>query len=55
MKGWRFAKIEEIKSTLLEELKNVYQNYFDDWKKCWHKCIIFEGDYFEGDNIDIEE
>ncbi|EFN69735.1 hypothetical protein EAG_10056, partial [Camponotus floridanus] len=21
---------------------------FEDWKKRWHKCIISEGDYFEG-------
>ena len=24
-------------------------------KKCWHKCIISAGDYFEGDKIDIHE
>ena len=59
MKGWRFATIEEIKTALLDELKTIpksaYQKCFEDWKKRWHKCIIFEGDYFEGDNIDIDE
>ncbi|KYN50340.1 hypothetical protein ALC62_14059 [Cyphomyrmex costatus] len=50
----RFATIEEIKTALLEELipKSAYQQCFEDWKKRWHKCIISEGDYFEGDKID---
>ena len=59
MKGRRFDTIEEIKTRLLRELKDipksVYQKCFEDWKKRWHKCIISEGDYFEGDNIESHE
>ena len=59
MKGRRFATIEEIKTESLRELKDIpksaYQKCFEDWKKRWHKCIISEGDYFEGDNIEIHE
>ncbi|XP_018050140.1 PREDICTED: uncharacterized protein LOC108688408 [Atta colombica] len=59
MKGRRFATIEEIKTTSLEELKAIsksaYQKCFEEWKKRWHKCIISEGDYFEGDKIDSDE
>lgn len=59
MKGRRFATIEEIKTASLEELKAIpkiaYQKCFEDWKKRWHKCIVSEGDYFEGDKIDIHE
>ena len=59
MKGRRFATIEEIKTESLRELKDIpksaYQKCFKDWKKRWHKCIISEGDYFEGDNIEIHE
>jgi len=55
----RFATIEKIKTASLEELKAIsksaYQKCFEDWKKRWHKCIISEGDYFEGDKIDIDE
>jgi len=51
--------IEEIKTASLKELKaipkNAYQKCFGDWKKRWHKCIMSEGDYFEGDKIDIDE
>ena len=59
MKGWKFAKIEEIKTASLEDLKTIpksaYQKCFEDWKKRWHKYIIFEGDYFEGNNRDVKE
>ncbi|KYN10206.1 hypothetical protein ALC57_17658 [Trachymyrmex cornetzi] len=59
MKGRRFATIEEIKAASLEELKAIpksaFQKCFDDWKKRWHKCIISEGDNFEGDNIILDE
>jgi len=59
MKGRRFATIEEIKTTSLEELKAIpksaYQKCFEEWKKRWHKCITSEGDYFEGDKIDSDE
>ncbi|KYN14915.1 hypothetical protein ALC57_12869, partial [Trachymyrmex cornetzi] len=59
MKGRRFATIEEIKAASLEELKAIpksaFQKCFDDWKKRWHKCIVSQGDYFEGDNIILDE
>ncbi|KYN15202.1 hypothetical protein ALC57_12577 [Trachymyrmex cornetzi] len=59
MKGRRFATIEKIKAASLEELKAIpksaFQKCFDDWKKRWHKCIVSEGDYFEGDNINLDE
>lgn len=59
MKGRRFATIADIKSASLTELqsipKSAFQECFENWKKRWHKCIISEGDYFEGDNIVIDE
>ena len=59
MKGRRYATIEEIKTASKEELnkitKNNFLKCFEDWKKRWHKCIISDGDYFEGDKIDIHE
>ena len=59
MKRHRFSTIEEIKTASLKELKaipqNDHQKYFNDWKKRWHKCIISNGDYFEGDNINIDQ
>ncbi|KAG5344749.1 MOS1T transposase, partial [Acromyrmex heyeri] len=59
MKGRRYATIEEIKTASKEELnkitKNDFLKSFEDWKKRWHKYIISDGDYFEGDKIHIHE
>ena len=59
MKGRSYATIEEIKAASKEELNKIIKNdvfkCFEDWKKRWHKRIISDGDYFEGDKIDIHE
>ena len=55
----RFATIEVIKEKSKKKLlaipKSAFQNCFEDWKKRWHKCIISEGGYFEGDKIVIDK
>ena len=56
MKGKRFTTIEEIKTKSLEELNDLPSSAF---QKCSEdrnnggidKCIIFDGDYFEGGYI----
>lgn len=59
LKGRRFTSIDDIKSASLKELNAIpkieFQNCFGDWKKRWRKCIISNGDYFEGDNINVDE
>ena len=59
LKGRRFAAIHDIKSASLKELKAIpnieFEKCFEDWKKRWHKCIISNGDYFKGDNINVDE
>ena len=58
MKGKCFATIEKIKEKskldLLAIPKSAFQKHFEDWKTPWHKCIISEGGYFEGDRIVID-
>jgi len=59
LKGRRFASIDEIKSASLKELKTIskpeFQSCFEEWKKRWHKCVISNTDYFDGDNIVVDE
>ena len=59
MKGKRFAMIEEIKEKLKQNLvampKRSFHKCFEGWKKCWHKCIISEGGYFQRDNLVIDK
>jgi hypothetical protein len=28
---------------------------FDDWIIRWRKCMVYEGAYFEGDKINLDE
>jgi hypothetical protein len=48
--------IDDIKSASLNELKAIpkieFEKCFKDWQKRWHKWIISNGVYFEGDNVD---
>jgi [histone H3]-lysine36 N-dimethyltransferase SETMAR len=59
LRGYRFQSNEEIQRESLRALKDIpkidYQKCFLDWKKRWHKCIAVEGDYFEGDEINLNE
>ena len=58
MKGKRFATIEEVKEKSKHKLlaipKSRFQKCFEDWKICWHKCIIWGG-HFDGDKIVIDK
>jgi len=57
--GNRFETIEEIQRESLRALKAIpecdFNSCFEDWKIRWYKCIMSGGDYFEGDEIDLEE
>jgi hypothetical protein len=49
----------DITSVSLNELKAIpkmeVEKCFKDWQKRWHKCIVSNGDYFEGNNINVDE
>ncbi|UYV80082.1 hypothetical protein LAZ67_18001632 [Cordylochernes scorpioides] len=51
------VSIEEIKVESKKAMKAIpktdYQRCFADWKKRWLKCIVANGDYFEGDNLNF--
>jgi transposase len=56
LKGRRFQMVEEIKENLLQDLRAILQNTFQDafrnWKNCWERCINSRGEYFEEDKSD---
>jgi len=53
LKGHRFQTTEEIQENVIRELRaiteSVFQETFQQWKKCWDWCIASRGNYFEGD------
>lgn len=54
LKGRCFTAIDDIKNSLLKELKAIskieFEKSFGEWKKLWYKCNISNGDYLGGDN-----
>jgi len=54
LKGCHFQTIEEIQENAVRELRTitecVFQEAFQQWKKCWERCIVSRGNYFEGDS-----
>jgi hypothetical protein len=59
LKGRRFTSIDDIKSAWLNghgyPKDRVCEVETLDWQKRWHKCIVSNGDYFEVDNINVDE
>ena len=59
LRGHRFNTIEGIQAESKKALKAIteieFNKCFDDWKKRWRKCIVSGGDYFGGDEIDLDE
>ena len=57
--GHRFDTIAETQVLSKQVVKaipeNEFNKCFDDWKKRWHKCIISGGNYFAGDEIDLNK
>jgi len=59
LKGRHFDDTDDIRSNTTAALKaipqNQFQNYFERWARRWHRCIAFQGEYFEGDHGGIQQ
>jgi len=59
LKGSHFDDIHGIRSNTTAALKaipqNQFQNCFEGWTKHRHRCIVFQGEYFEGDHGGIQQ
>lgn len=59
LRGHRFESIEAIETESKTVLKSIpkfdFKNCFESWKIGWQKCILSGGDYFEGDEIELED
>jgi [histone H3]-lysine36 N-dimethyltransferase SETMAR len=58
LRGTRFQSVKD-KGEFTAELNSIpetaLKKCLDDWISRWRKCIIFEGTYFEGDKINLDE
>jgi len=54
LKGLHFQIIEGNQENAIRELhiitESAFQEAFQQWKKCWERCIASRGDYFEWDS-----
>lgn len=59
MKGRYWDDVKTIKNETTRHLKNLtseeFQGCFEQWKRRWDKCIAVNGEYFEGDNINVHK
>ena len=53
LKGRCFANMEDVKQKMAEALKGFKidksKNCFEQWKKSLRRCIVSDGENFEGD------
>ena len=59
LKGRHFDDIDDIRSNTTAALEaipqNQFHNCFEGWTRHWHRCITFQGEYFEGDHSSIQQ
>jgi transposase len=56
LKGWHFDDVKSNTTAALKAIpQNHFQNCFEEWTSRWHRCIISQGAYFEGDHGGIQQ
>jgi len=59
LKGRLFDDVDDIWSNTTAALKTIPQNQFQNCSeglnRRWHRCIAFQGEYFEGDHGRIQQ
>ena len=55
LKGRHFDDIRSNTAALKAIPQNQFQNCFEGWTRCWHRCIACQGEYFEGNHGGIQQ
>jgi len=57
LKGCHFGTLDNIQNSVTGELKAIpaeaFQHCYEQWKQCLCRCVAAQGNYFEGDNLDL--
>ena len=57
LKGRHFGTVENIEKAVTDQLKAIlvsdYQRCYEDWKQSLRRCVASQGNYFEGDKLDL--
>ena len=56
-KGRHFGTLDNIQKSVTVELKGkpaeAFQDCYEQWKQRFRRCVAAQGNYFEGDNLDL--
>jgi len=57
LKGRHFGTLNNIQKSVTDKLKGIpaeaFQHCYKQWKQRPHCCVAAQGNYFEGDNLDL--
>jgi len=52
-----FGTLDNIQKSITDELKGIpaeaFQRCYEQWKRRLRRCVAAQGNYFEGDNLDL--
>jgi len=59
LKGRHFGTLDNIQKSVTDELKSIpaeaFQHCYEQWKQRLRLCVAVQGNYFEGDNLDLQK
>ena len=57
LKGRHFGTLDNIRKSATDELKGIpaeaFQHCYEQWKQRLRRCVAAQGNYFEGENLDL--
>ena len=57
LRGRHFGTLENIEKAVTDQLKaipvNDYQRCYEEWEQRPRRCVDSQGNYFEGDKLDL--
>ena len=57
LKGRHFGTFDNIQKSVTDDLKGIpaeaFQHCYEQWKQPLRRCVVAQGFYFEGDNLDL--
>jgi len=57
LKGRHFGTLDNIQKSVTDVLKGIpaeaFQHCYEQWKQRLRRCVAAQGNYFEGDNLDL--
>ena len=57
LKGRHFGTVDNIQKVVIDQLRALphedFQHCYRDWEEIFRRCMSSQGNYFQGDNVDL--